>query len=115
MSGVRVLVVCLGLGLLPTGLATANDAADHGLEQLLIESATTPEQHLALANYFKARATAAREDAAYHRRMGASYSGGKLATLQAQKAHCDKLATLAESAAGEYDALAKAHEALAKP
>ncbi|MEX2208770.1 MAG: hypothetical protein WEF50_21350 [Myxococcota bacterium] len=110
----KVLVLCLGLGLLPTTHVSAGDMTDHSLEQVLIESATTPEQHAALANYYKAQATGARQQAAYHRQMGASYAAGKIVTLQAQKEHCAKLESLAESSAQEYDKLAEAHAALAK-
>jgi len=113
MSKVGVLALCLGLNLLPA-FALAADVSDHGLEQLLIESASTPQQHAALANHFRAKAAEAREEAAWHRKMASMYGAGKLVTAQAQREHCEKLAAVNESAAQEYDKLAEGHDAQAK-
>lgn len=113
MSGVRSLLLCLALGLVP-GYAFAHDSGDAGLEQVLIESASTPKQHAALASYYKAKAEAERAAAAEHKKMGATYGGTKMTTAQAMKEHCEKLAAAHEAAAKEYDAMAAEHESLAK-
>lgn len=113
MSGIRALVLGLGLSLLPAH-AFAHDSADTALEQVLIESATTPKQHEALAKYYSGKAAAARDMAAEHKKMGAAYGGAKMTAAQAQKQHCDKLAETYEAAAKEYDAMAAEHESLAK-
>ena len=112
MSGVRTAVLCFALALAP-GFALAHEG-DAGLEQILIESASTPQQHTALAKYYRGKANAERNEAAEHKKMGAAYGGSKMTIAQAQKQHCDKLAEAHEAAAKEYDGLAAAHESLAK-
>lgn len=113
MSKVGVLALCLGIGLFPVfGLAA--DITDHSLEQVLIESATTPEQHEALAKHFRAKAAASRQEAEWHRKMGSTYGGTKISAALAQKKHCEKLSAINDSAAKEYDSLAEEHEALAR-
>lgn len=113
MSRIRTLVLCLGLAVVPT-YALAQASGDGGLEQILIESASTPKQHEALANYYKGKAAAERKEAAEHKKMGAAYGGTKMTAAAAMREHCDKLAAAHESAAKEYDALAAEHESLSK-
>ncbi len=84
------------------------------LEQVLIESATTPAQHAALANYYDAKAAAARKEAEDHRAMGAAYGGAKVVEIARMREHCDKLATLYTQQAEEFKALASMHRAKAK-
>lgn len=102
--------------LLTPALAIAEEAQapTSDLEQVLIESATTPEQHRALAAHFRAKSERVLREAKRHRRMGVAYSGGKLATAQALTQHCRKLAELNEAMAAEYKSLAEMHEAAAK-
>jgi hypothetical protein len=113
MTALRIAALCLGLTLLPLH-ARAYDSADAALEQALIDSASTPKDHLALAKYFHAKAEGERQQATEHKNMAATYGGTKLAIAQAQKEHCQKLVTLHESAAAEYDKMAAAHESMAK-
>ena len=87
---------------------------EHSLEQILIESASTPAQHQALASHFRAKAEAARAEAKEHRSMAESYGGTKLVVAAAQRKHCNELAANLESQAKLYDELAAAHEAEAK-
>jgi hypothetical protein len=97
------------------GPLTPNARADETvLEQALAESATTPQQHAALANYYAAKAAAARKDAESHRSMAKTYSGGKITQLAAMKDHCEKLAKLSDDQAKEYDAMAGTHRDMAK-
>jgi hypothetical protein len=88
----RLIFLAAALALLAGPLTPSARAADESLEQVLVESATTPQQHAALANYYAAKATAARKDAEEHRAMAKSYGGGKATQLAAMKDHCDKLA-----------------------
>jgi hypothetical protein len=105
--------MCLGLTLLP-GYVLADERAESALEQVLIESASTPKEHEALAKYYHEKAEAAHDMAKEHKKMGAAYGGGKMAAAQAQKQHCDKLAESYEAAAKEYEAMSKEHESLAE-
>ena len=111
MSMLRTAVLALAL-VVPASLAFA--AEEHGLEQVLIESASTPAQHQALADHFRARAAEARREAERHRAMAKSYGGGKAAVAASQRAHCDKLAESFDAQAKEYDELAAIHDAAAK-
>ena len=105
----------LSLALLGFALpALAQDAGDAALVEILVESASTPAQHGALAKYYRGRAADERKLAAEHKAMGNAYGGTKLAIARAGKEHCAKLEALHESAAGEYDKLAAEHESLAK-
>ena len=113
MSRIHVLALALGLTLLPT-LALADESAEAGLEQVLVESASTPKQHEALAKYYTEKAKAERAQAAEHKQMATAYGGAKMVIAQAQKEHCEKLAQAHEAAAKEYDAMASEHESLAK-
>lgn len=112
MSTFRVLTLAFVLAALPGSLAFA--AGDHGLEQVLIEFANTPAQHQALAAHFRAKAAASRAEAERHREMAKSYGGAKQVLVEAQRKHCENLATSFETQATEYDALAAGHEAEAK-
>jgi hypothetical protein len=104
------LMVTLGLLAAPSFGA----GEEHSLEQILIESASTPAQHQALASHFRAKAADARAEAKEHRSMADSYGGTKLVVAAAQKKHCNDLATNLEAQAKLYDELAAAHEAEAK-
>lgn len=116
MSRIHALALSLtlgfgfGLAMLPT-VALAEDAS---LEQVLIESASTPKQHQALATYYAGKAAAARKDAEYHRAMGKAYGGAKASQIAMMKDHCEKLAALADDQAKEFDAMASMHRDMAK-
>jgi len=110
MSMLRVAILAFAL-VLPGSLALA--AGEHGLEQVLIESASSPAQHQALADHFRAQAAGARREAERHRTMAKSYGGGK-PPAEAQRKHCENLAKSFDAQAADYDALAAAHDAEAK-
>ena len=112
MSLLRVLVLGVVLAAVPVALvARADDAA---IVEVLIESASTPAQHQALADYYKAKASEAKKEAENHRAMAKTYGGQKATVSAAQMDHCNKLASLLDSEAAEYDSLASAHAAAAK-
>jgi hypothetical protein len=104
MSFLRI--VALGIALSAAPLAATATADDQDMEQLLVEWATTPAQHQALAKHFKEKAEAAKAEAAHHRAMAKSYSSTKAANVKPQMDHCNKLAALADQEAAEYEKMA---------
>jgi len=111
MYAFRAVAFALALAL---SSSAAFAAGEHGLEEVLIESAATPAQHQALAAHFHAKAAAAREEAERHRSMAKSYGGTKLVVAEAQRKHCTDLAQSLDAQAKLYDELAAGHEAEAK-
>ena len=112
MSLFRILMV--GLAIVAAPIAGTAWADDSSLEQILAETATTPAQHQALAKYYHAKAADAKAEAETHRSMLRSYSGVRVSAAKAQAEHCNKLASLGDGQAAEYEKLAAAHEAQAK-
>jgi len=110
----RLIFLAAALSLLGGPLGSMAFAGDASLEQVLIETASTPEQHAALASYYDAKAADARKDAEYHRAMGKAYGGVKASQLAAMKEHCEKLAALYEQQAKDYEMMATAHRGMAK-
>jgi hypothetical protein len=100
------------LTLAPPALVFAAEAEP--IESLIIKMASTPEQHRALADYYREKAAAARAAVATHKSMAASYAGGKLAHRAQMQEHCNKIIAANEALAKEYDALAAMHDADAK-
>jgi hypothetical protein len=94
--------------------APAFGAEPEPIESLVIKMASTPEQHRALADYYREKAADARKEAANHKAMAASYAGGKLAHRAQMQEHCNKIIASNEALAKEYDALAAMHDADAK-
>ena len=111
MQAFRTAAVLLALALGTPALAEPTD----DLEQVAIESASTPAQHQALADHYSARAAAARREAERHRAMAKVYSRTRLGKAPGLPGtHCTKLAEGFDAQASEYDALAAAHAAEAK-
>jgi hypothetical protein len=95
-------------------LVSAALAEDAALLRVLAESASTPQQHAALASYYDEQAAAARKRAEHHRSMGRAYSTGKLVEVIKMKEHCEKLSALYSEQAEEYERVARAHRELAQ-
>ena len=95
-------------------LAPPSRADESDLAQALIESASTPEQHAALAKHYEEKAAEARAEAARHLRMAKAYRGGKQMNAVHMRAHCEKLAALFEEQAKELEEMAGMHRDLAK-
>ena len=110
----RTIVSLAAALVLSAGALAPTAFADDSLEQVLVESASTPKDHAALAHYYQGKAARSRKEAESHRVMARTYSGAKAPQVAAMKEHCDKLAASAESEAKEYDALAAAHQTMAK-
>ena len=115
MPSLRSILAALSVTALATlvvPVAAADAVSD--LEQLMIDSADTPEEHAALADYFQKKADAARAEAERHRRMGKSYGGqDRISRASELKSHCDELARLNENIAAQYDGLSALHRAQA--
>lgn len=77
-----------------------------------IATASTPQQHEALASEYRSKAAESRAEAETHRRMAARYGTTKMGLTQ--KPHCDNIAKRYEENAKDYDALADAEAAEAK-
>lgn len=92
-----------------TALPVMADEAT-SLESIVVQSASTPEQHRALAEYYRGKARDARADVARHKQMSRTYSIGNVRRAREMREHCDKLAAAYEAAAVEYEALAAEHE-----
>ncbi len=111
----KLTAIALAVSLLSSvSFAPLAAAHDGDLERVLIESATTPQQHAALAHYYEGKAAAARKEAEEHRAMGKAYGGAKATQVGAMKEHCDKLAASYEAQAKEFDAMASVHKGMAK-
>lgn len=103
------------MSVLALGTTFSNNALSESvttpLEKLVSELAEKPEQHAAIANYYKDKAAKAREEAAEHKKMASTRVGHSKSPLTQQnwENHCKKLSSTLEEAAKEYDELAKLH------
>lgn len=86
----------------------AVEGRDDAAIQMLVQFAETPREHRALAQYYSAKAVAARMEAEKHRTMSNHY-GGNQAMKRAAKEHCNALVKANEDAATQYDALSEMH------
>ena len=84
------------------------------LATLAAESASTPEQHLALAEYYKDKAAEAQAEVKLHEGMALSYSSRSPGAAAGMANHCNSLAKSAKAEAADYEAMAAFHEAEAK-
>ena len=111
---IATLAACCLLALMAPapGWAQSSAGGDAGLLQVLVNSATTPAQHQALAAYFRAQAADAKALAQTHQAMSKSYSG-KPGELRNMTTHCDEITKLNQDLAAQYEALAKAEETAA--
>jgi hypothetical protein len=91
-------------------------AQDHDIEHLVIEMASTPEEHQAVGQHYTMKAAEAREEARRHEGMARVYAGGGGRSARpGGRQHCENLAAKFDEIAVEYDALAKLHQELGKP
>ena len=105
--------LCAMLALPSVG--TADDKQLPSIEAMAVAAAKTPEQHMALAAYYREKAAGARADAQRHVGMAEAFVNARSAnTLPAMRQHCDSLAKAAREQAATYDAMASEHEAEAK-
>ena len=71
--------------------------------------ANTPQQHAALAEYYRAKADDARSEMRRHEKMAGAYVRGKATERRRMQQHCKKISEQQAALAQEYDALAKLH------
>lgn len=93
---------------------TLSLAQDHTIDHLVIEMASTPEEHRGVAQHYTMKAEEAREDARRHEGMARVYAGQRNARADGRQ-HCENLAKKYQEIATEYDALAKFHEDQSQP
>lgn len=92
------------------------DSNDEQILKLMSEFADKPEQHQALAKYYKEESESAKKKLETHRKMSKNYIGySKIPSApNSMKTHCEELIKAYEAAIKEYNALAAEHEASAK-
>ncbi len=102
-----------------TGIVASARAGEH--EDIIekVKDAKTAADHEAIAAYYDKEAAAARQEAAKHREMAATYKAGGLSIGKGAgdvplPQHCLNLAKDYDEAAQNYSALAAAHRVLAK-
>lgn len=83
--------------------------------ELLNSMADKPEQHQAIAAYYRKMASKARAEVSFHENMKGTYrhSHARLKGQPAGRAtekHCNRMIDLQQSMAEEYEALAELHE-----
>jgi hypothetical protein len=86
-----------------------------GVSEDAVKSAKTPEQHQAIADAYAKEAANLRAQADAHRHMDSWYNEpGYRSSKLGFPRHCRALAQNLETAAKEFDALAKAHHEMAE-
>ncbi|MBI2486778.1 MAG: hypothetical protein HYW01_07445 [Deltaproteobacteria bacterium] len=107
------LIVPLLLFSFTSGIRTnASEDEDEGITKL-IESATTPEDHMKIADYYEKQAAKAERKARFHASMGDSYKN-RSKPLAGLATHCSNLANKYKEAAEEYKAMATEHRKMAQ-
>lgn len=112
-SSLRFLAVALVLGLLIGAAAPVvaqTITADNVGE--MVQQASTAAEHTALADYFRAQAKVAKDNAQKHRSM--LVSGPAKSSREVWDAHCRRLIKSFEAEAAAYADLAKEQDVLAK-
>jgi len=88
---------------------------ESSIVQLITQMADSPADHKALSEYYQAKADGAREEIALHKSMQISY--GRRANIKSKgvdfnssmQKHCASLIASFETAASDYESLAKLH------
>lgn len=110
---IRNVVSSLLLGAVISLPVYANpENSDEQTIDLMAEFADKPEQHQALAKYYKAESVKAQKKVELHRQMRKNYIGYAKTpdAPSALKAHCDELIKADEATIKAYDAMAAEHE-----
>lgn len=103
--------LCALVALPSPGMAESKETKS--LEVMAAEGATTPEQHQALAAFYRQKAADARAVVRDHKLMAASYHTKSPEGQSGMSAHCAGLADAAQKEATEYNAMAAEHEEMA--
>lgn len=86
------------------------------IEKLISEIADKPDQHQAIANYYKEKIAEANQELVMHTKMRKAYEVGYVKSQDAMvsmRKHCDKLISNAEANIKVYEALVAEHEGMA--
>jgi hypothetical protein len=111
-----VAALFLGALLFSPGVVAAEEEGP-SLEQFVIETAQTKEEHEALAKYYDEEAATARSIAKRHERMAGSYLRWRGSTKRNKPnyiSHCKGIAAKQNEIAQEFEELAKMHRDDAK-
>jgi hypothetical protein len=118
MKAVKVVCVIMFLTVFAAMVvASPQKGAQAPIVNLLNELADSPEQHLAVATYYRTLASEALAEAEKHRAMRDAYRHSHqrfktgAAAGQSLQQHCNRLIELHQEAAREYEELARLHEA----
>ena len=89
------------------------------IDRLIAEFAEKPENHAAIARYYREKAMEARQEVAQHQAMRKSYSLAasnpkKPVNVTNMKAHCNRLIAQHEDIVKEYVHMAEEQEKLVK-
>jgi hypothetical protein len=95
-------------------LTASGNAGGGEVRQLLVDHATTAEEHAASAEFYREKARDQRIEAVRHREMGARYGQGSMGERGKQQEHCNRIASLHERMAEEYEALGRNHQSEAE-
>jgi hypothetical protein len=91
-----------------------SQAPQHDIEHLVVEMASTPQEHQAVAGHYRMRAQEARDEARRHQEMGRIYAARRGTTPQVGRQHCERLAQKYNEIATDFDALAELHDDLSE-
>ena|SRR5271167_1788107 len=78
----------------------------------MIETASTPEDHMKIAQYYEDQAAMMEKNAALHESMGKAY--GERSKMPGMTNHCEKLVKESKASAAQYKAMAEAHKKMAQ-
>lgn len=103
-----ILVTVLALSL---NRQTPTNAQEEVDITVLIETASTPADHLKIAEYYEEQAVMMEKKATLHESMAKAYQGGKMGGMTT---HCEKLATDSKASAEQYREMAAVHKKMAQ-
>jgi flagellar biosynthesis/type III secretory pathway protein FliH len=104
----------LGAALTFPVIVVASEPNHAPIEKLITEMADKPDQHHAIAHYYKDKIVEAKKDLAEHTKMRKAYEVGyakNQTAMEGMRKHCDKLISNAESNIKEYEAMTAEHDA----
>ena len=91
----------------------AGSASEEEESRKLIETATTPEDHIKIAEYYEQQAVRMEDEAKFHSSLADSYKSRGKPLLGLAK-HCEDLSKRYKEAAEDYKAMALLHKKIAQ-
>lgn len=113
MKKPKLLLIAFTMALLVISLkgGTLTSAIEEVNITTLIKTATTPEDHLKIAEYYEEQAAIMENKAILHESMAQAYKGTKFTGMTN---HCQKLVKEFKESADQYKAMAAEHEKMAQ-